>query len=210
MELRSFNNIELLIIDWIVAGVLMCMCLHLVGCSTVGLSDPENSIREDSMVLGFVQVEPKGPYFRKHQTEPLIRFFDVRNIKTGERTRLHVEPETERLVTRLAPGEYELFRLQIGEGPFRAEALVNMTFQVYAGNVVYLGIWRFRIDPPKTVRMLQWDVLAENPDWDPLLDSHPEIGDKSVVISLPKPVATQVRLFAVAPSQPRAKYFYRR
>jgi len=210
MGARSSHNTGLLIFDWVAAGVLLSMCLHLAGCSISGSKDLERSTGFEPIVVGFVQVEPTRPFFRKHQTEALIKFFDVKNIKTGERTRVHMEPGAERFVTRLSPGEYELFRIQIGEGPFRSESMVNMTFQVYADKVVYLGIWRLRIDPPKTVRMFQWDVLAEAPNWDLLLVSHPDIGDKPLLISLLQPVTSHVRLFAVAPSQPRAKYFYRR
>lgn len=207
MERRSVYSIQFLKINWVVVSIFVCVWFNLMGCSTQGLGNSESSLKENSMVLAFVQVEPKGPYFRKHQTEPTIRYFDVRNISTGELTRLTMESKTDRLVARLASGEYELFRVQVGEGPFRAEALVNMTFQVDQEKITFLGIWRFLVDPPKTVRMLHWEVVA---DQDLVRDLSPDLGDESIVVSLPKPVATQVRLFAVAPSQPRAKYFYRR
>jgi hypothetical protein len=87
---------------------------------------------------------------------------------------------------------------------------MNMSFDVLADRIMYLGIWRLRVDSPKTVRMLQWDVLTEVPAWDLFVTLHPELGEKELVVSLPQPVNNKIRLFAVAPSQPRAKYFYRR
>ena len=203
-------NLQFLRVDWMMVGLLMGVSLSLIGCSTQGLPDTENSGKDESPVLAFVQVAPKGPYFRKHQTEAMIRFFDVKNIGTGERVRLTVESNTSRLVASLAPGEYELFRVQIGEGPFRSEALVEMTFQVYAEKISYLGTWHFVIDPPKTVRMLQWEILGESSDRDLVRASNSEYDYKHIVFSLPKPLITKVRLFAVAPMQPRSKYFYRR
>jgi hypothetical protein len=191
--------------------VLMVAWFLLTGCATWESKELEGGAKSESVVVGVIQVETKGPYFRMHQKEAFVRFFDVRNNKTGERTRIHIEPEAEMFVTKLSPGGYELFRIQIGEGPFRSESHVNMGFDVPEGKTpVYLGTWKLRVDPPKTVRMLRWDILSEASDRDLLVALSPDLSDKPVVISLPQPVTTQVRLFAVAPSQPRAKYFYRR
>jgi len=85
-----------------------------------------------------------------------------------------------------------------------------MNFDVLADKTMYLGIWRLRVEAPKTVRMLHLDVLGDVPDWDLMVSLHPELGEKALVVSLPQPVINQNRLFTVAPSQPRAKYFYRR
>ena len=191
--------------------VLMVAWFLLTGCATSESKELEGGAKSESVVVGVIQVETKGPYFRMHQKEAFVRFFDVRNTKTGERTRIRIEPEAEMFVTKLSPGDYELFRIQIGEGPFRSESHVNMGFDVPEGKaLVYLGTWKFRVDPPKTVRMLRWDILSEASDRDLLVALSPDLSDKPVVISLPQPVTTQVRLFAVAPSQPRAKYFFRR
>ncbi len=200
----------LLRIDWVAAAFLMVLCLSVGGCSTLRLNDSEKSTSGETIVLGVIQVEPSGPYFRMHQTEAFVRFFDVRNTSTGERTRVQVIEKAEKFVTKLSPGHYELFRIQIGEGPFRSEAQVNMTFDVVPDKANYLGVWRLRVDPPKTVRMLQWEVLAEIQDLDPFQVLGPVLGENPLEVSLLKPVNNQHRLFAVAPSQPRAKYFYRR
>ena len=110
--------------------VLMVAGLLLTGCATSESKEFEGGAKSESIVVGVIQVETKGPYFRMHQKEAFVRFFDVRNTKTGERTRIHIEPEAEMFVTRLSPGDYELFRIQIGEGPFRSESHVNMGFDV--------------------------------------------------------------------------------
>ncbi len=189
---------------------LMLGGLLLTGCVTSAPNNLEGGSQRGSVVVGFIQVQPTEPYFRMHQTEALVRFFDVVNSRTGEWTRVHMTPKSGRFVTRLSPAHYELIRIQIGEGPFRSESQVTMGFDVLADHTMYLGIWRLRVDAPKTVRMLHWDVLADVPDWDLLVSLHPELGEKELVVSLPEPVTNQIRLFAVAPSQPRAKYFFRR
>lgn len=193
-----------------VARFVMVACFFLTGCATSKQKDLESDISEKSAVVGFIKVEPSGPYFRKHQTEAAVRFIDVMNSRSGERTRVPIEANARKFVTKLEPGHYKLSRIQIGEGPFRSESQVNMSFDVPVEKTVYLGIWQLRVDPPKTVRMLQWDILAEASDWDLLVDLYPDLRGKPVVVSLPQPATTRVRLFAVAPSQPRAKYFYRR
>ena len=197
-------------IEWVVVCVLISMGLFSGGCTTWGLHDPEAPPLDKSMVLGFIQVESNGPYFRMHQTEAAVRFFDVRHINTGKRTRVLMTENGERFVTELSPGHYELFRVQIGEGPFRSEAIVKMNFDVVADKAIFLGVWHLRVDPPKTVRMLNWEVRAKTLNGDPAPVLKSILGDHALEVSLPKPESTQNRLFAVAPSQPRAKYFYRR
>lgn len=193
-----------------VTRVLVFSCLFLTGCSTGESKDVEIATRNVSVVVGFIQVEPSGPYFRMHQTEAYVQYFDVVHSQTEKRTRIHLEPEAQRFVTKLLPGHYELLRIQIGEGPFRSESHVNMSFDVLADKTMYLGMWRLGIDPPKTVRMLQWEVLAKTPNLDPLQVFHGVFDEKPLEFSLLQPTTNHVRLFAVAPSQPRAKYFYRR
>lgn len=197
-------------VAWMTAGFIISLCLNLVGCATSGLKNSENSAQDQSLVLGLVLVEPKGPYFRMHQEEALVRFFDVRNTETGERTRVQMTEKAEKFLTRLSPGHYELYRIQIGEGPFRSEAHVNLSFEVVAEKTNYLGVWRLRLDPPKTVRMLHWEVVAETQNLDPVQVLRNVLAHHPLEVSLLKPVINQNRLFAVAPSQPRAKYFYRR
>ena len=196
--------------DWVVGGFLVSLLLSVVGCATPTLNSSENLTSDESMVVGFVQVEASGPFFRIYQDEVLVRFFDVRNIQTGEWTRVDTTKNTKRFVTWLPPGHYELFRVQIGEGPFRSEALVKMSFDVVASKTNYLGVWRLRVDPPKTIRMLQWEILAETENVDPVQVLHSILGEHPLMVSMLQPESNQSRLFAVAPSQPRAKYFYRR
>ncbi len=192
------------------AGTLIFCGLVVSGCVTSESKGVEGTIHNESTVVGFIHIEPTGPYFRLHQTDPVVRFFDVRNSQTGEWHRVHLTMKSKSFEMRLSPGHYELFRIQIGEGPFRSEAHVDMSFDVRPDKANYLGIWHLRIDSPQTVRMLRWGVIEEVLDWPMLAAFYPKLDEKDVVISLPQPQSTQIRLFAVAPSQPRAKYFYRR
>ncbi len=191
-------------------GAMVFGCFLLTACATSEIKEMKETENDKSVVVAFVQVEPTEPFFRLHQAEALVQFFDMKNTKTGEWTRVHMSGRANRFVTWLSPGGYELVRLQIGEGPFLSETYMNMRFDVHPEKTNYLGIWRIRIDAPKTVRMVQVDVLADAPDWDLMMSLHPELGEKPLVASLAQPVTIQNRLFAVAPLQPRAKYFYRR
>lgn len=193
-----------------VTQVLILSCVLLTGCSTGESTDLEIATRNVSVVVGFIQIEPRGPYFRMHQTEAFVHYFDVVHTQTQKRTRIHLDSQSQRFVTKLLPGHYELLRIQIGEGPFRSESHVKMSFDVLAERAMFLGVWRLRVDPPKTVRMLQWEVLAKTPNLDPSQVLQGVFDGKPLELSLPQPATNHVRLFAVAPSQPRAKYFYRR
>ncbi len=195
---------------WTISGILSFLGVFFTGCATNGKVNAPEKVVGKSTVVGFIQLQPKGPFFRAHQAEAQVRFFDVVNTQTDERTRVLLTDNGERFVTDLEPGSYELFRMQIGEGPFRSESHLEMTFDVFTDKVTYLGIWRMRLDPPKTVRMVKIDVMTEVPEWDAMLDAHPELGKKPVVVSLLQPITNQVRLFSVAPVQPRSKYFRRR
>jgi len=196
--------------SWWTVRVLMLGWLLVMGCATSALTDGEGETKHGFVVVGFIHVEPKGPYFRRHQTEAQVRFFDVKNAETGKLTRISMTETAKKFVTRLPSGHYQVLRIQIGEGPFRSESYTDMNFDVFPDKTNYLGIWRLRVDAPKTVRMLQLDVFSEVPDWEQLLLLHPELGEKALMVSTPQPGTNQNRLFAVAPSQPRAKYFYRR
>ncbi len=210
MAIRSSQRTGKLRYAWVAAALWMALSLQVAGCSTSGPSHSENPTPDEAIVLGFVQVEPRGPYFRMHQADARVRFFDVKNTSTGETTRIPMTEKSERFVTKLSPGQYELFRVQIGEGPFRSEAHVEMNFDVIQKKMNFLGVWRLRVDPPKTVRMLQWEVVAETELLDPVQVLRPVLEENPLELSLPTPLRNDLRLFAVAPSQPRSKYFYRR
>lgn len=205
---KNMGEKEEVMEDRLTACLLMLGIMFLVGCA--GIQVPEGTVHGGSVVIGFIHVEPTEPYVRRHQSDPRVRFFDVIQTQTGEWTRVTFSENPKRFVVRLSPGHYKLVRIQIGEGPFRSEAQVKMSFDVLEENTMFLGVWRLRVDTPKTERMLQWEVFPEVPDWNLLMEMHPELGEKPLAVSLLKPETNHVRLFAVAPSQPRAKYFYRR
>ena len=182
----------------------------VVGCVTSDSKNVEKTNNKEAMVVGFIHMEPTGPFFRRHQTEPIARFFDVKNSTTGEWSRVNLTTDSKSFETKLSPGHYELFRIQIGEGPFRSEAHVDMSFEVLPDKANYLGIWRLQIDSPQTVRMLHWSVLEDVLDRKMLIALYPQLAEQDLVVSLLQPESIEIRLFAVAPSQPRSKYFYRR
>ena len=178
-----------------IARVLILGWLLVMGCATSEVNNIEREAKSEAFVVGFLHLESKGPYFRRHQTEAQVRFFDVKNEETGKLTRISMTESTKRFVTRLSPGHYHVLRIQIGEGPFRSESYTDMNFEVFPDKTNYLGIWRLRVDAPKTVRMLQLDVFSEVLNWEPLLVLHPELGEKALMVSIPQPDTNQSRLF---------------
>lgn len=64
----------------------------------------------------------------------------------------------------LAPGEYELTRVHINEGPFLSIAQVGSTFSIGSEAVTYLGTWRFGIDSSQYGRMVSVSVVSDGED----------------------------------------------
>jgi hypothetical protein len=187
---------------WIVVtcGVLMTAC---VG---VAQNDWQWKKGEEPTAFGLIKVRTTGSYSRGYQTQ--LRFFHLLNLGTGERLRVDVQSASKAFFLTLAPGDYEVIRVQFNEGPMMMESHVSLQFQVRPNGTTYLGTWQFDVDTPRTQRMLRTEIVHEHPNWDEIPMMHRAPNRKTLEVFLPKLGSEEIRLFTVAP-YPKISYYYR-
>lgn len=200
-KLGSFLK-EALETVWIVAtcGVLMTSC---VG---VAQQDWQWKKGEGPTAFGLIKVRTTGSYSRGYQTQ--LRFFHLLNLGTGERLRVDVQSDAKAFILNLAPGDYEVIRVQFNEGPMMMESHISLQFQVRPKGTTYLGIWQFDVDTPRTQRMLRTEIVHEQPNWEEIPIMHRAPIRKTMIVSLPNLESEEIRLFTVAP-YPKISYYYR-
>ena len=103
----------------------------------------------------------------------------------------------------LAPGDYELIRVQINEGPFLSMAQLGSYFSVGQDPVTYVGIWRFGVDSPRYGRMVSVSMINDEEDraeaLDVLASKDPSFDVRGVATFVPDPAELQTRLYEVMP-----------
>ena len=72
--------------------------------------------------------------------------------------------DSERFVLALSPGNYELIRVQVNEGPFLSIARLASGFLIGSDPITYLGTWRFGVDSPKYARMVSLSMVNDEHD----------------------------------------------
>ena len=187
-------------------SLLVSWLILLSGCVAKGSLKLKGDNDQEAIALGFVQVEATGPYSRGYQTQ--LRFFHLLNINTQERIRVDVKSDDKAFAVTLAPGEYEVIRVQLNEGPMMVEAYVNLRFQVLPSGTTYLGMWQFDVDTPRTQRMLRTEISHEQLHWDKISEMYRSLKEETMVVSLPDPRIDETSLFIVAPN-PKISYYYR-
>ena len=194
------------ILGWSCAAGL----LLLQGCVKDIPAVPEGSI-QSNVAVGRVVAVLTGERSRIY--EPAVRSFEVQNRHTKERFMVEVESDDERFIVPLTPGDYELIRVQINEGPFLSMAELASTFSVSQDSVTYLGTWRFGVDSPKYGRMVSVSIINDEEDRVQTLHaltlSDPSLDVGVVAIALPEPPQVQTRLYEVMP-YPRVPRYFRR
>ncbi len=193
---------EALKTGWMVVtcGVLMTAC---VG---VAQKDWQWMKGEEPTAFGLIKVRPTGSYSRGYQTQ--LRFFHLLNLGTGERLRVDVQSAAKAFILNLAPGDYEVVRVQFNEGPMMMESHFSLQFQVRPNVMTYLGIWQFDVDTPRTQRMLRTEIFHEQPNWDEIPMMHRAPNRKTMEVFLAKLGSEETRLYTVAP-YPKISYYYR-
>jgi hypothetical protein len=126
---------------------------------------------------------------------------------------VQVESDNERFVLALAPGDYELIRVQINEGPFLSIAHLASTFSIGETPITYLGTWRFGVESPKYGRMVSVSMVSDQGDRAQVIHTvalnDPSLDVDRIATSLPYPSEAQARLFEVMP-YPRVPRYFRR
>lgn len=194
-------------IRWVSFASLMA----LSACVNELPAISQDGITQSGIAVGRVLAVLTGERSRKY--EPAVRLFEVENRQTKERFTVDIESDNERFIVSLAPGDYELTRVQIKEGPFLSMAQVGSTFSIKSEAVTYLGTWRFGIDSPKYGRMVSVSVVSDEEDRVEALETislnDPSLYEGIVATVLPDPQEVRTRLFEVMP-YPRVPRYFRR
>jgi len=191
--------------------VSLALLMALSACVNELPASSQDGITQSGVAVGRVLAVLTGERSRKY--EPAVRLFEVENRQTKERFTVDIESDNERFIVALAPGEYELTRVQINEGPFLSIAQVGSTFSIGSEAVTYLGTWRFGIDSPKYGRMVSVSVVGDEEDRAEALETlslnDPSLAEGVVATVLPNPQEVRTRLFEVMP-YPRVPRYFRR
>lgn len=181
------------------------------GCINEIPAIPVEGTLQSNVAVGRVVAVITGERSRIY--EPSVRAFEVQNLETKERFMVEMESNDERFVVALSPGDYELTRVQINEGPFLSMAELASTFSVGQDPVTYLGTWRFGVDSPRYGRMVSLSMINDEEDRARVLHTlalnDPSLDLNAVTTVLPNPAEVQARLYEVMP-YPRVPRYFRR
>jgi len=200
------------------AFISCLMCYGLAGfmwflqaCAYEMPALPEPGAVESNVAIGRAVAVLTGERSRIY--EPTVRSFEIQNSHTRQRFTVEIKSDNELFILPLAPGDYELIRVQISEGPFMSMAQLTSTFSVGHDSITYLGTWRFGIDSPKYGRMVSISMVSDEEDRAQAAESlglmYPSLDRPVVATVLPDPPELQVRLFEVMP-YPRVPRYFRR
>jgi hypothetical protein len=183
----------------------------LAGCVTDLPPTVAPTDEATPLVIGRVTTVITGETRRIY--DPALRFFELVNRQTQERFRVDVESDDQQFVLSLPPGEYELNRVQINEGPFMSLAQLSASFDLEQGAITYLGTWRFGVDSPRYGRMVLLSIIVNEQDRvlaeQVIKQGYPEHEIEAVVTVLPDPAESEARLYEVTPYPRIPRYFQR-
>ncbi len=183
----------------------VCLPLVLYGCTATQRGVSESS-SEHAFVFGYVHVVTDGPNPRRFPTH--LRFVSLSNMDSGEKYRIDIHSNADLFSHHLPIGHYSVDRVQFNEGPFMAESHVHIEFQVPHRKATYIGIWKFEVETPRTVRLVRIHVVEGDPAISQKFPLGPVSKRTPIETILPQPNFIEVRVFPVAPN-PKIKYFYR-
>lgn len=181
------------------------------GCATPSPSVHDMLAPDASVVFGRAVTVLLDRSTRRYQ--PTVKFFELVNKATQERFRVDMRRDDRVFVLSLPAGEYVLSRVQIGEGPFRSMADFQVTFEIGASQMVYLGTWRFGIDSPRYERMMVVSVVEDQESREEserqVLGRYPGLTGRPIATLLPTPASSEARLQEVMPYPYYPRYFRR-
>ncbi|HJT20559.1 MAG TPA: hypothetical protein VJ746_08815 [Nitrospira sp.] len=195
---------------FILKGILGASML-MQGCATHLPATPEPESVHGSVAIGRAVTVLTGDRARIY--EPALRSFEIQNQATKERFTVELESDDEEFVLPLSPGQYELTRVQISEGPFLSMAQIDSTFAIGNDPITYIGTWRFGVDSPKYGRMVSVSMVTNEDDRNEVAqaarETYPSLQHGPIASVLPNPPDLQTRLFEVMP-YPRVPRYFRR
>lgn len=194
----------------LLAGLIGVLCLFQ-GCSPSLRASPEPDSVHTSLAVGRIVAVITGERSRIY--EPAVRFIELINRRTNDRYSIEIQSDDRHFVLALSPGDYELSRVQISEGPFMSMADLSIGFTVGTEPVTYVGTWRFGVDSPRYGRMvavsvvLNEDGLAEVRHF--VREQYPDLDRQPITEVLPQPAHREARLYEVMPYPRYPRYFRR-
>ena len=178
-----------------------------MGCAYQLPSHPFQEDLTEPLVFGHIQVWQEEPSGRIYLPELASLEFSSREDQ--RRYRVEIDAASSYFFLSLKPGQYQVTRVFIVEGGFRSSAEVPLTFEVPDQGVVYLGGWRFQVDPPNYTRELEVTIVSESVKAIvEMTVRYPSLSSNVVLSSLAEPPLLRARLFEVTP-YPRFRYFNR-
>lgn len=187
-----------------VLGIFVGM---IMGCVYQLPSHPSQDDLTEPLVFGHIHVWQEEPSGRIYLPE--LASLEFSSPDGHRRYRVDIEAASSYFFLSLKPGRYQVTRVFIQEGVFRSSADVPLTFEVPDQGVVYLGGWRFQIDPPNYTRELEVTIVSESVKAIvELTVRYPSLSSTVVLSSLAEPSLLRARLFEVTP-YPRFRYFNR-
>lgn len=150
---------------------------------------------------------------RARKFEPTVREMELIDRGGGTRYRVNVGGNDTNFAVFLPPGQYDVNRVQINEGPFLSIAQPPLSISLSEGPIVFSGTWRFGVESPKYGRMVFLSVSGDEASRTQLEQKvqteFPTLASSPVITTLPVPTEVQARLFEVAP-YPRVPRYFRR
>lgn len=181
--------------------------LGLWGCVNSFPVHPTEVPPDSSLVFGRIASDLSGPSNRRYQPE--IRFFEITNSQTKERYRVDVEAKDSSFYLPLPDGEYEVTRIQIQEGVFRAMAHLSLKFHIEKKGIYDLGVWDIQVSSPFYDRRMTFSVSSHSDSSEGVsLGDYPELSHLPITSLSLNPDVFEARLFEVVP-YPRFRYFMR-
>jgi hypothetical protein len=164
-----------------------------------------------TLVVGRVVTNITGEVQRIYAPE--LRSFEVINTENQERFKVDVQSADEYFSLSLPPGNYELSRVQINEGPFLSMAQLSAGFVLKPDVMTFLGTWHFGVDSPKYGRQVVVSMTYDEQDQERaqqfVKDTYPTFKARSPVMLVPEPSHAEARLYEVMP-YPRILGYFRR
>ena len=190
----------------------MAALVGIIGCATQ--MDSQGTILEEkagAIAVGRVAVVITGETKRIY--EPSVRSFELINQQTSQRFQVEIQSDDQQFALALPPGDYELNRVQINEGPFMSMAQLSNSFALSDQTVTYLGTWRFGVDSPRYGRKVVLSIIGDDRGRQEaaglIQEVYPSHDGRPMVTALPVPAESEWRLYEVM-SYPRIPRYFQR
>lgn len=190
----------------------MAALVGIIGCATQ--MDSQGTFldeRTGAIAVGRVAVVITGETKRIY--EPAVRSFELINQQTSQRFQVEIQSDDQQFALALPPGDYELNRVQINEGPFMSMAQLSNSFALSDQTVTYLGTWRFGVDSPRYGRQVVLSIIADDRGRQEaaglIKEVYPSYDSRPMVTALPLPAESEWRLYEVM-SYPRIPRYFQR